>query len=61
MIDHSEPEPVIQNPAVSTSRTESGELERPVLRRKIDCGAVSETGLDRRAAARGGRRRDDAS
>ena len=60
MIDHPEPTPLIQSPDVPTSTTESGELERPILRRKIDCGPNGETGLDRRILARGGRRRDDA-
>ena len=60
MIDQPEPQPVIQNPAVPTPITESGELERPVPRRKIDCCSSAEADADRRIAARGGRRRDDA-
>jgi hypothetical protein len=60
MIDSPEPQQTIQNPRVPLSTTESGELERPILRRKIDCGTSVETPIDRRIAARGGRRRDDA-
>jgi hypothetical protein len=60
MIDGPEPQQMIPNPRVPTNTTESGELERPLLRRKIDCGPGIESPLDRRIAARGGRRRDDA-
>jgi hypothetical protein len=59
MIDHPEPQQTVKNPPMPLSMTESGELERPILRRKIDCGTTVETPLDRRIAARGGRRRDD--
>jgi hypothetical protein len=46
--------PVIENldPRKMQDTTESGELERPQVRRKIDCGANSE--VDQRKAQRRG-------
>ena len=60
MIDHPEPQQAIPDPKASAESVESGALERPILRRRIDCGTNAASPLDRRIAARGGRRRDDA-
>ena len=60
MIDRTEPLPANPNPRVPTNAPRSGELERPLLRRTIDCAPTAETPLDRRIAARGGRRHQDA-
>jgi hypothetical protein len=50
----------ITNPdsAKSAPVTESGEIERPVRRRRIDCGGNPEV-TDRFAARNGARRRPD--
>jgi hypothetical protein len=46
------------DPAQVSAVTESGELERPVRRRRIDCGGNPEV-TDRHAARNGGRRSTD--
>lgn len=59
MSDKKQPEIADLNPNHPTRITESGEIERPQLRRKIDCGGNPEV-ADRRMMSRGGRRRIDA-
>jgi hypothetical protein len=54
MDDNKEMKVASLNPASPTERTESGELERPVLRRhRIDCGGNPEI-ADRQDIRRGG-------
>jgi hypothetical protein len=59
--NHTEQEIVSLDPQRTEAVTESGELERPALRRRrIDCSATPEA-TDRRVEHRGGRRGYDLS